>query len=66
MKLYHEIVTRDAEVRIGERWVYTDATALVRGDIIKLRVSAVPYTSLLEALSTVQSIYSAKTVQIYV
>jgi hypothetical protein len=45
MKLYNEIVTRDAEVRIGQRWVCTDATSLVRGDIIKLRVSAISVES---------------------
>jgi magnesium-transporting ATPase (P-type) len=48
MKLYNEIVTRDAEVRIGQRWVCTDATSLVRGDIIKLRVSSALHPSQLE------------------
>lgn len=36
MKLFKSIVPREAEVRIGSRWVCYDASSLNRGDIIRL------------------------------
>ena len=36
MKLFKSIVPREAEVRIGSRWVCYDASSLNRGDIVRL------------------------------
>ncbi len=36
MKLFKQIIPRDAEVRQGERWVCYDASSLNKGDIVRL------------------------------
>ena len=36
MKLFKQIIPRDAEVRLGNRWVCYDATSLNKGDIVRL------------------------------
>lgn len=36
MKLFKKIIPREAEVRLGSRWVCYDATSLNKGDIIRL------------------------------
>lgn len=36
MKLFKSIVPREAEVRIGSRWIFYDAISLCKGDIVRL------------------------------
>lgn len=36
MKLFKKIIPREAEVRLGQRWVCYDASSLNKGDIVRL------------------------------